>query len=313
MAPDDEQLSPEEKLLRVIQGSDSEGDAGEAPAEQTPAAPEPAAPADPAATSPARERPKLRVAEPAPASAPTAAEATPAESTGAAPAAAAKASGGAKPANAAPADAAAPSAPAETRDKKGEKPRPMIGTSPPVAMTKRPHQRRVGLRTLNRCLTALVLLLILFTAYEIWAYMQVGGEAVDLPEENDTPKASPQLTDKAGPLPNLAAVRQAFQDRPIIGFKEGPGPDETPIDDSTKPDVNQELERIKQGLDLIGTSLLPGTRGRMEAIIVDRKNKKLHFLQVGLKVTFEEQELVVKEIGRDRVVLTAGSDEIIIE
>ena len=100
-----------------------------------------------------------------------------------------------------------------------------------------------------------------------------------------------------------------FARNPIFGSTETEDKDDT----GPRDDGNRAGDYARENLNLIGLSVIPGTDGKEEAIIVDRKENMMHFLKLGEELTAGEQKLHLKEIHGDHVVLSDGTEDIIVK
>lgn len=282
MAKDEEQLSPEEKLLRVIQGGDKRKAAAPAPAT-------PAAVAKPVAAPPA---------------------------SGVVPAAASS-GGSTKPAPASPAPAAA----APEGGRGGVRLKRKDPASPGGAAAAAPPTGMIGAKTVggagatasgrraaaaagpslwhvNIVLAALICIVLLFTGYEILANVRVEDRGPQL-EALNLPTA-PEL-DAERDLPPLDALLDALDARPVFAVStEVIEPDQPVV--SVPPD---------QYCSLSGISRIEET-GEMEAIIKDSKLNKMLYLKAGDVITADGQLWTLKEIQGDRVIFVNGHRESVV-
>lgn len=263
---ENEQLSPEEKLLKVIQ-QDGE------PAEEATAAATPASDAAPEATVD------------------VAAETKPAE-------------------EAAPTTKSlrlATKAPESSTDAAPE-PSVRIGSAEPTFFERKRPVLRPGIATVNRCLVGVIVLMLLFAIIEIWANIQ--------PVETHhgfVPDATDRIVSRSGTLiqlPPIENVLDSFQRKPIFSRLEGREGEETP-----RERIPNWEAYARDNVNLIGTSMFAGEGqpGQREAILVDSKTGKMHFLQVGQTVVLDNQELELKRIESDNVVLSDGAKDIVLK
>ena len=291
-----EQLSPEEKLLRVIQGDKPASPESaqeepetvfEAPEEHTlatvAAAPVPAADSpkddEPRAESPVEERPKLKLAEE---------EKTPAAATVAASGAAAAPAKAVKRGRKGKAKATA-AVPAEEKE-----PAPLISRK-----AGRPEGMELGIGTLNRCLVAVAIVMLCFTAIEIWANVR-GDAGVAIRSAADL--ALPVASVAAGSMPPIDAVLKSLASRPLF-----PVPFQPPPPNSSPPPPPPQ-----ENLVLLGMSRLPGSVDGMEAIIVDKVANKMHFLRIGQVLSVGQKDLKLEAIAKDHIIFSDGSEQVIV-
>ena len=245
---DDEQLSPEEKLLKVIQNTDDEDENA-----SSGATPEPA----PAATRPAARAPA------AVKSAPPAAGGTEEESP----------------------EAPAPAAPA--------------------GKLSSPSGRAYGLA--NRCLAVVVVVMLALVLLEFW--MNIEATAALQRPLGPGPADGSGISSAVSSLPPLDEIlagmeaRNAFAHPDEVASGAAAGPVET---GTSEIRTGWRLYATKN-LDLIGrTSSGPPDAPSMEAIIVDRKEGRMHILREGDTFVVAEKEIELESIGAEEVVLTDG-------
>jgi len=345
-----EQLSPEEKLLKVIQNG------GQAPAKETPeekvlsAVRQPAVAAAPAiaASKPAAAKvpePAARAREPAPAKAPepvaraaepaaralaapaptpvavpprkipVVARPAPAEPVAAQPAGEApklkltkvpahdhdkeRAAKAAAFAKAMSIPAAAPVV-AEATPDASVKPAAVPAGKATVPAGQRKKNREPGgvLAIANRAIAAVALLVLCFSAYEIWA--SVRWESLLGSGQGQVRQGDGGSVDVYPDPYALDIVMDNYRKRSLFGNTVQPVV-------LTSNDVRQvavgPLDEALKNLKLIGHSRLSG--GGSEGIVVDKENK-MQFLKVGDKFPFNNSELSVIEVLPDRVIVKTG-------
>jgi len=269
----EQDLTPEEKLLKVIQEGDSEdpkaeeGASVEAAPSSTVTMQAEQVPAEEGA-----EKPKLKLAK----------------------AEGAEAASGDK--------AAAPKGEAEEKEEEKAAAAGMIAAGP-MAVSKGGRGTRFGIGMVNKCLVAVVLIMIGFAVYEIWASIQVPeDEGVFL---NGMPDMGwlDQLPEEA--LSPIEDVLKAFEQNPIIG------PRKTVVIERTKIATPTPLvEYIKKNLNLIGLSNVAGDADMPEAIIMDKKIEKMHFLRLGDKIIINDRELELVAIAAEYAEVLNGETRI---
>jgi len=289
---EEQELSPEEKLLKVIQGGDSDEDKA--------AGAEPAPEAAPGAEPPPAEKPKLKLAEePAPSPPEGEAAAEGEEDKGEAAAEGEEDKG----------------EEAKKGKKKGKKKgrkkdaagRKAAGTGSSAASgpgKRMPSEVGTGIRIANRFLLIVILVLLCLCGFEIWNGALATTEA---PPPSDG--ATPSLTPDDFVLPDVALLRMAFRQKKIWDIGEevtpGPGPRPTP----TPPGP-----RVDKVMRLIGTSAPRGAPPEdVTAVILDNRDSKMHFLKMGEKLPFNDHEFTVNKVALDHVVLTEGDVEVTIQ
>lgn len=276
--PNDQELSPEEKLLRVIQSGKAAPAKSPRAAAVTPASVSASVPAPPvAAAPPAAEEKKLRLSKP-PVGEMVLSDVV-VDAAVRQPAVAAAM---------VPAVSAVPAA-------------PVASSSPasPVAPGKSLRGQRGALPRANRVLLVAVLLILVLIGIEIVA----GISGRPMPEARGGDIMLPPPPEHAE-VPAEADVLKLFVDKPW--FREDPGHGPDPVNPVAAPATT---------LGLLGLSMLAD--GVWEAIIVDKIVGKVHFLKLGDKMLAGEntavRELTVLRIERDHVVLTDGREEIVLK
>ncbi len=281
MPEESEQLSPEEKLLRVMQGSEDDEDGGEELSLQAESSEQ---------ASPATRTEKLSVAEK-----------TGMNQVSASPA----------PEESDFIDEVTADREGDGRGRSGEE--QDVGNETPGSPKPlgSPEQNHV-IRIVSRVIALVIACLILFSAIEVWAHvhktLSVAGWSI--PDDSASRTGGPAATDQAEDgLVALPKVLEAFQERPILtGLDVAPTVREGPtiVD---PPWIRQ----LREQYDLIGTSTVGGEDGVREAILVDKKDNKMHFLRVGQSLAVDKREFEVAGVADGKVVLRHGERDIEIE
>ena len=336
--PQDENLTPEEKLLRVIQGKDqdssSSGDIEEVPMvpaeESVPAVPEPAEPSpQPAEMAsaqensapeevlveepepeepPEAEQPELeKAAEPEKSEPEQAAEPKADDANGARPKlrlATASAEGGE-----ASDDKEAVSEEAEKAEpvEKEEKPaaaavasRASAGAM--VAPGMKYEERKTGFGTANRLLTAAVILILALVGFEIWA--NITAKPIPPPADAGTAEARTIMQSELLPIEEILAD---VATKPIFyNPSERKG-----IEDEEKVIKPPLGDYPRKNLRLAGIAEL--SEEEREAIVMDKGVGKVHFLRVGDTMLANGVEFKITSIESKKVAITDGSGEIWLE
>jgi hypothetical protein len=145
--------------------------------------------------------------------------------------------------------------------------------------------------------------MLIFAIIEIWANIQ----PIDTPSELEvvSDDASPPQTNAPTALPPIENVLDSFSRKPIFSRLDSGGGD----DGKPKPAPGPDWEAYtRENVNLIGTSVTAGEgqSERREAILVDGKTGRMHFLQIGQKLVIEKRELELKQIESDSVMLSDG-------
>ena len=318
MSENEQPISPEEKLLKVIQeGGKEVAPNGEAESQEitgdgqpvvAPAtslgaeepelaetldvgvedAEEIESPAVPGDAEPT-ERPRLKVARPETTDAGTADVAPPDKSEGSEGAAAAVAAGVA--ASAGDGQSGAPVSKGRFLSKKRRDPVQSISA-------------------VNKFLVVAVILLIFLTGFEIWdsvktlAAEQSAKDPFGALEIADREEDLPPSPPSSG-LPSVEMILKPFMARFLFAI-----PVKEKEDETEKPGPKAE---IRSQLTLIGLSYVTDQGKTPEAIVMDNKINKMHFLMIGATVTVGQRLLTLEEIHPDRVVFTEGKNRITVE
>jgi|GEM_PF-2581101 len=330
MAANEQNVSPEEKLLKVIKG-------------ETPAKPAAVSPGAPAAASaktvtaqaPAPVKPPAPAARPAPKPVPAA---KPAEAPKPQPAAAVAPKAARKPAP----EAAKPPAAAAAAEKPKLKPvktdavvgkAPVAGKTaakveppaaaaaadlspaapaPVVSAKKRTEVKQFGIRKINLGLAAAVLIMIVFSVNEIFAKIKTdtilhksiigntaGGQS--LPVQGGTGSL----------LPSLDVIMQWIGDLPIVapaGQKLPAGINNSnvtaPGTGGTVP-VADWMTYVQTNIKLMGFSG-DTVSAWQEAILQENKDNRLIYVKAGGKLSIPGQDIQVEAIKDEQVLLTDG-------
>jgi hypothetical protein len=187
-------------------------------------------------------------------------------------------------------------------------PRPeLLGDARPTFF-RRPQRPglRPGVTTVNRGLTAVIVLMLLFAMIEIWANIQPIEASNSIAA--DTPVWTPPGPAQDPVLPPIENVLDSFSRRPIFSRLEG-GTEEVAAQRVRIP--NWEAY-TRENVNLIGTSavMADGAPTQLEAVLVDAKTGRMHFLQVGQSLRVEQQELRLTRIGDDKVVVSDGTRDV---
>lgn len=261
MAKEPQELSPEEKLLKVIQKADADKKSGKPAAAVSPAATEPAASVKSAPQTMA-EKTKPKLAQAGSGSAPV------------------QKAGAAKP--------LAPPA---------EKPAVQPFRKPAKGLRK---QATGAAKAVNFSLAAVAAFMLMLTGLQIRANtvlfradLQTGGEAA---------ADAGALTTASPTTPAVAKLLAAIETRPLFAD----------LPDEKRPDPKQGPMRdwqsyLKDNLSMIGVSKISGTEDELEAILVDKKDGKMHFVKVGQKITLAQWDLKVEQVGGEETVLSDGT------
>lgn len=281
----EDHLSPEEKLLRVIQGG---GQKRKPPAAAPGLAAEVAPVARPAvarpAAAPVAMPPPPTAAQPKPESDPkpvVAAVATPAEKSRL------KVARGPDAAAATAGDSGGKVAPAPAAEKQAE-------------IAKRvPSEPELSVRALNILLAACILIVLFFTGREIWANVTVEGMGVSI---EPVPLPEDVTRDEERDLQQLDSLLDAIDARQLFAVIT-PGP--------TPPPPPPAGKRPGEYCRLLGISLDSKT-DKQEAIVMDNDLKKMLYLKVGDTISSSGQSWTLAEIQADAIIFKHGTEESVV-
>jgi len=321
MTADEEKLSPEEKLLKVIQ---SGGDAERGEQKPDGAAAD-TVPAQPVARSSAEGA--ARAAGQAEGQSPSPGESSdmaqePAAPTGAEPSGRQASEAKQEVAKPKPKLKVAKGAPGAKQDKgkpavSESKPVPAVIAAAPASSGRGPGSRNTGIRTVNRCLAAIVFIMVCLAGFEIWANIRSPED--EKPPGQYGPLAQIGEGESEGRVPSLESLLRSFAERDIFQI---PDVKVIQVDDQRlKQKPPDWVEYTQAHFNLIGFSSPrgsaiagpPDAEGKREAIIVDKKENKMHFLRTGQELSIEEQKLKLKEILKDSVVFTDGKQTVTVK
>lgn len=184
---------------------------------------------------------------------------------------------------------------------------PLIGTSPPVIFPKKQSARKFDIAVANRCLAAVALIMLCFTAFEIWANIRTVEEDRRLvgriERTEDSGDDEGDGSKEHGQVVPIAKVLKMFENRPLLDW---------PKKQEKKQESKTELQSstsvyARENLKLIGVSRTPG--GEPEAIIMDEKKNKTYFLTAGQKISAGDQQLELQRIENDRAVFIHGNEK----
>lgn len=252
MAENEEEMSPEEKLLKVIQEGAEEDQEKQG------------APADPEEGGEVADGKKLRVAaEPAAVGADAAAE-----------------------------EPEQLSAPEEAQD-----------VVPGAGL----HGRGwggSGLRRINRILLLVALVMLVLSALQFWAHVQA---LESVPVSRAAPHGTgPTRVGSGSPASVVVdSILQAFADKPLFDYAEPVELTAQTAGGAVSTQVTGWRRYVAENLDLLGLS--GDSAGGQEAIIVDRKEDRMHIVREGQSFRVGEKKLTLDEISEKEVVVTDGA------
>ncbi|OGV64880.1 MAG: hypothetical protein A2498_14260 [Lentisphaerae bacterium RIFOXYC12_FULL_60_16] len=171
-------------------------------------------------------------------------------------------------------------------------------------------ERPAMLTLANRSLVAVILLTVGLCGYEVWAAMRwdanfgkmgAGSEAVSTLPALDIPPDIYLLQD----------VMDQYARRPLIGLFVVPDKGSTPPPPDPRIEATDTGRYISENLQMIGHST--DSAGGMEAIVMDKLDNRMHVLVVGNLMPIKDKVVTVTEILPDRVVVKDGAVSLVIK
>ena len=273
----EEPVSPEEKLLKVIQQGKAKPEpaAEPVPPKVIPKVAAKPVPVAPVAAAAPREPPKIKLATP------QKKEPTPA-------------------AAAAAEHAARPTATAG-----------LIGVGPAPGLKKKRRKQMPLLVGLNRLLAGIAAAVMLLTAWEIWANVQqseidrtaLGGMALIAPGEAPAPVPGAAAAVTQADATELAKVQKDFEERPLFAAARRLDGSVTNVVTTVVSQADWEAY-ARKNLKLKGLSSLPS--GEMEAILMDASTGKLQYLKPNDQMLVDKRNIKVEAIDKESIVVTDG-------
>ena len=292
MAVAEQQLSPEEKLLKVIQSN------GEVKQQPTPEEkPLPAAQTAGAVPSAApRPEPSAKAAEPQKPAAGGEKKAVTAVAPEEKPKLKVMKSG------------AAPDGKEPAKAMIGAPASGVIGAGGPGASAAKGHPgRKLSMGVVNEGLAAAVILILALTGYEIWAAVRDSGiRSQKVEVRGQAPKEVGAPVQAEDMLP-LASLVDAWKEKDI--FPGAGGESAKRKDEKGRP--TQPGPEAPGRLKLMGFSR--ASEGESKAILWDTTENRMFILRTGEKILVGEQQLELVQIKDDQVVLSDGRESITVK
>jgi len=312
----EKEITPEEKLLKVIQsGGAAKADAAQgdkmagSASGHAPSPPKAQQPAAGQQTGPAQPKPAGPAVKPAPAAAPVraAAQKPPADQT-------------ASPASAAHGKQEAPSGqkPAAAKDRgKEQKPatEPALAAQekgPHAAAPKKLHGSAVSmLPTVNRALGALAAALVALTAWQIWGMIRSSaGNGLDRTATGAGPAAGAGGPELAAPGEefDVEKIVAAYLDRNIFKYSDTGQPQQGNVQAVAATNVSVQASELAARLKLMGFTR--GDGAEAEVILWDQQQSRMHIVRKGGKIIVGEKPLELVDVERESVVLSDGRERL---
>jgi hypothetical protein len=296
MADSDEKLSPEEKLLQVIQGSEPEEGKTSSDAPLPKLSSKAVPPAE--TVAPAEEAPvpksKLKLAKK------DELDAGPAVTEpGTKPAAKAPVAEDTDPPPVSDVQTEPPTMAAPIPEKKAEgrgKGAPAKMPAAPVSPIVKETGRRDGVRIANRSFSAVAVAIIALVGYELW------GSTRPAPPEVAGKVPFVDAVANVEPLPSVDTFRSQFASRSIWDLPLAQNPTNAPVGA-----VNPVYAAIAE-LDMMGISPLGDSA--YEALVVDKATGQMHFVRKGQQVpVLKTNRVDVADVRKDFVMLSYDGKE----
>jgi len=167
----------------------------------------------------------------------------------------------------------------------------------------------VKLSTINTLLVFLTFIALGFSGYEIYCNFPQDAESYS-PAELHLASGNEVLT-----IATLSDTRDMFTKARIFGrppkkIKQGPaGP--LPPDKGWRAYARDNLE-FKARSTVIKKQPDGSSKSVLEAIVMDTKQKKMHFLEVGAKIRILDQDVYIDKINGTELVLVCGDEHLTI-
>jgi hypothetical protein len=281
MAPE-KQVSPEEKLLKVIQGGDADPSSS---AKETP----PKARQEAAARTVAAPASKADKAVPTPAAKPEKAPPVAKQDAKSKLKVAASDQSATSPATPKPASPVA------------AKPATAAGLAAGAAPARKRPKRKVNLRTVNSSLAAIVLVILCLLGYQIWAAIETSSQD-QLSGHINVPRPAGSGTQDVRTAQLVLSTNEldGFEKRPLIGG--GLSPIQSNVG---TPIASGWILYAKDNLKLAAFIGEPGAA--QKAVIMDKKlDNRMIFVKLGDKIAAGDQDVKVDEFQSDKVILSDG-------
>jgi hypothetical protein len=159
------------------------------------------------------------------------------------------------------------------------------------------------LATVNRLLRVVVVAMFGLCVWEIWAKCSTDAMPVNSAVGGNTGTA----TAPAATYNPSSEILASFVGKSLFTpVEETPEP---PVTNIVKTTISEVQQYVTRNLNLIGVA--PGKDGTIqEAILTDTQTKRNYFLKVGDKITMKTWAIELKQIAADRAVFQCGKEEI---
>lgn len=174
----------------------------------------------------------------------------------------------------------------------------------PVRRGKKRAGGSFSVGTLNIGLVAIILAILGFTAFEIWAGVTTKTTITPI----DPRITALNLAESTGAvaMKDFPEMLKAF-DSKIIFYVQG-GPTSVVVGVSNMV-VKTEVSELQKRVKLIG---IGGTGGNLEAILVDAKDGNMHIVKSGQKFSIGDQAVELVEIQTDRAIVLLGAEKVVL-
>lgn len=147
----------------------------------------------------------------------------------------------------------------------------------------------------NGVLAALVLVVLAYAGVELWSNLTAGPSKVELKAPPPGAVSDPGAARPAPPDPD--SFRAQLKDREFPGFSDA-------VATNTIDNSGQNQAVPPQSLVVLG---IMQSAEQKEAIVLDKTINKMHFISPGDRITVNEKVLELKEIRADGCVFSDGS------
>lgn len=159
------------------------------------------------------------------------------------------------------------------------------------------EERRTGFSTSNRCLMAVVILILALVGFEIWA--NITAKPMLPPTDTGSPEMREMRHSELEPIEKILAEVAKKPIFPPDG--EDNGSDERKV---SKP---KSIDYVRKHIKLAGIADI--SEDEREAIVMDKGVGKVHFLRVGDIMLANDVRFKVTRIESNKAVITDGSGE----
>ncbi|MBN2300971.1 MAG: hypothetical protein JXN60_00510 [Lentisphaerae bacterium] len=187
------------------------------------------------------------------------------------------------------------------------------GSNPVLAVSKRGIGVKFGISSVNRFLAAGIVIALAITGLEIWGFLRNSAEAAQIEAVTEPMPFEADVSRSA--QYSFPEVLIWYEQHPILlDFKAEPQArsDDSEPRKSQGPRVGWEAY-VRSNMKLMGVSRHPEDEQATEAILADNKTKAMHFMKTDDSIFVSNQKVSLKRIDGALVVLTDGRNDVTIE